>query len=118
MLYLEILFIMLLIVLNGIFAMSELAIVSAKKVHLKRLADEGKKAAQIALDFSQNTGRFLPTVQIGITLIGVLSGAFSGATLSEPFAHYLEAKGFAKDTAEFISVSAIVVSITYLTLII
>ena len=118
MLYLEISFVLFLIVLNGVFAMSELAIVSAKKVHLKRLADEGRKAAIIALNFAQDTGRFLPTVQIGITLIGVLSGAFSGATLSKPLTAYLVTLGLAGDTAEVISVSGIVVSITYLTLII
>lgn len=111
-------FILLLIVLNGIFAMSELAIVSAKKVHLKRLADEGSKAARIALDFSQDTGRFLPTVQIGITLIGILAGAFSGATFEAPITAYLETFGIEKDTAEFISVTGIVIIVTYITLII
>ncbi len=116
--YLEVLFILFLIFLNGIFAMSELAIVSAKKVHLKRLAEEGSKSARLALDFSQDTGRFLPTVQIGITLIGVLSGAFSGATLATPLTHYLEALGLNTDTAEFISVTGIVVVVTYFTLII
>ena len=92
--------------------MAELAIVSAKKVHLKRLADKGNRAARIALDFSYDTGRFLPTVQIGITLIGVLSGAFSGATLSLPLAQYLEGQNFTTDTAEFISVTLIVITIT------
>ncbi len=118
MIYLEILFILILILFNGVFAMAELAIVSAKKVHLKRLADKGNRAARIALDFSYDTGRFLPTVQIGITLIGVLSGAFSGATLSLPLAQYLEGQNFTTDTAEFISVTLIVITITYLTLII
>ena len=115
---LEIIFILFLIVLNGVFAMSELAIVSAKKVHLKRLADEGKKSARIAMDFAQDTGRFLPTVQIGITLIGVLSGAISGATLAEPLTLKLNQMGFEMDTAEIFAVSGIVALITYLTLII
>ncbi len=114
----EVLFILLLIIFNGVFAMSELAIVSSKKVHLKRLADEGSKSAAIALDLSKDTGRFLPTVQIGITLIGVLSGALSGATLSMPLTNYLIELNIAKETAEFISVSSIVITITYLTLII
>lgn len=118
MIYLEVLFILLLIIFNGVFAMSELAIVSSKKVHLKRLVDEGKKAARIAFDFSQDTGRFLPTVQIGITLIGVLSGAFSGATLAAPLTQYLEGLGVETDTAELVAVTGIVVIITYLTLII
>jgi len=116
--YLEAAFILLLIVFNGVFAMAELAIVSSKKVHLKRLADEGSKAARIALDFSQDTGRFLPTVQIGITLIGILAGAFSGATFEAPITAYLETFGIEKDTAEFISVTGIVIVVTYITLII
>lgn len=98
--------------------MSELAIVSAKKVHLKRLSDEGNKSARLALDFAEDTNRFLPTIQIGITLIGVLAGAFSGATFATPMAHFFEHLGLATDTAEFISVTSIVVVITYLTLII
>lgn len=115
----ELCVIALLILCNGIFAMSELAIVSAKKVHLKRLADEGRRSARIALDFAHDTGRFLPTVQIGITLIGVLSGAFSGATFSAPVAAWLvEHFGMTGERAEFVAVSTIVVSITYLTLII
>lgn len=118
MLYLEIAFVLFLILLNGVFAMSELAIVSSKKVHLKRLADEGSRSARIALNFALDTGRFLPTVQIGITLIGVLSGAFSGATLSEPLALYLNELGMRKSNAEIVSVTGIVVCITYLTLII
>lgn len=118
MIYLEALFIFLLIMFNGVFAMSELAIVSSKKVHLKRLAEQGNKAARIALDLSQDTGRFLPTIQIGITLIGVLAGAFSGATFAAPFTAYLEGWGIKTDTAEFVSVTTIVVGITYITLII
>lgn len=118
MIYLELLFVLLLIVLNGIFAMSELAIVSAKKVHLKRLAEEGCRSAQLALDFSHDTGRFLPTVQIGITLIGVLSGAFSGASFSGPVTAWLIGVGITPDTAQVVAVTGIVVAVTYVTLII
>ncbi len=116
--YLEITIILMLILLNGVFAMSELAIVSAKKVRLRRLADEGSKAAAQALAFAEDTGRFLPTVQIGITLIGILAGAFSGATLADYLTDDLVQRGLVHEHAEFISVSFIVVVITYLTLII
>ncbi|MGQ0527209.1 MAG: hemolysin family protein [Alphaproteobacteria bacterium] len=118
MLYIEIAIILALIVLNGIFAMSELAIVSSKKVHLRRLADEGSKAAAQSLDFAEDTGKFLPTVQVGITLIGILAGAFGGATLADHLTDYLLQFGLAHDTAEFIAVGLIVVVITYITLII
>lgn len=118
MIYLDIAFVVFLMFCNGMFAMSELAIVSSKKVHLKRLADEGSRGARIALEFAQDTGRFLPTVQIGITLIGILSGTVGGATLSEPLANYLVTYNMALDTAQIISVTLIVAAITYFTLII
>lgn len=118
MLYLEIAVVLLLMLMNGILAMSELAIVSAKKVHLKKLAEEGSKAAAKALEFSENTGRFLPTVQIGITLIGILAGAFSGATIADHLTEYFMIFGLTHDAAEAISVSCVVIIVTYLTLII
>lgn len=116
--YFELLVIFLLMVLNGVFAMSELAIVSSKKVHLRKLADEGNTSAARALAFAEDTGTFLPTVQIGITLIGILAGAFSGATLADYVTAYFEMAGLSHEHAEFVSVSIIVVVITYLTLII
>lgn len=118
MVYLELSIVLLLIVLNGVFAMSELAIVSAKRMHLKRLADGGNKAAAQALAFAEDTGRFLPTVQIGITLIGILSGVFSGATLGDYLTTYLTGLGIQESKAEVFSVSLIVVVVTYLTLVI
>lgn len=118
MLYIEITVMVALVLLNGVFAMSELAIVSSKKVHLKRLADEGNKAAAQALDFAEDTGRFLPTVQIGITLIGVLAGAFGGATIADHLTDYFMKFGLAHDGAEVIAVGFIVIAITYVTLII
>ena len=79
---LEILFILLLIVANGIFSGSEIAIVSARKVRLQQLADKGSRPARIALRLAETPNDFLSTVQIGITLIGVLSGAVAGATVA------------------------------------
>ena len=89
----EILIVAALIVLNGGLAMSELAIVSARPARLKPLAADGSRGAQIALRLAAEPGRFLSSVQIGITLVGVLSGAFSGATLGARLANWLVAQG-------------------------
>jgi len=80
-LYLEIAIILVLTVVNGVLAMSELAVVSSRPARLKVLLDQGSRGAGVALQLAEHPGRFLSTVQIGITLVGVLSGAFSGATL-------------------------------------
>ena len=80
---LEILLVFLLIVANGVFAMSEIAVVSARKVRLQQRATVGDKRAQTALDLANAPERFLSTVQIGITLIGILAGAFGCATIAE-----------------------------------
>src|SRR3972149_5465498 len=83
---LEILIIFLLLVLNGIFAMSEIAIVSARKARLQQLAEEGNLKARAALELANRPNDFLSTVQIGITLVGILAGAFGGATLAQELA--------------------------------
>jgi hypothetical protein len=75
--------ILLLIVLNGFFAMAELAVVSSRKARLRQMAESGRRGALTALRLAENPGRFLSTVQIGITLIGIFAGAFGGATLAE-----------------------------------
>ncbi|WP_271079136.1 hemolysin family protein [Aurantiacibacter sp. MUD61] len=89
----------LLIVLNGVFAMSELAIVSARTARLKMAADKGSKSAAIAIRLAAEPGKFLSTVQIGITLIGIIAGAVSGATLGAPVGERLEGFGLDPDTA-------------------
>ena len=83
MLYVEIAIVVVLVCVNGLLAMSELAIVSSRPARLKAMIDREVKGAGRALALGANPGRFLSTVQIGITLVGVLSGAFSGATLGE-----------------------------------
>lgn len=85
----ELAVVLVLILLNGFLAMSELAVVSSRKPRLQLLANTGNQGAVAALALVNDPGRFLSTVQIGITLIGVLAGAFSGATLAERFADYL-----------------------------
>ena len=99
-----------LIVLNGVFAMSELAIVSARTARLRMAADKGSKSAEIAMRLAAEPGKFLSTVQIGITLIGVIAGAVSGATLGEPVGERIATFGVPEDTAlniGFVSVIAL-----------
>ena len=113
----EILVLAALIVLNGVLAMSEMAIVSARPARLKSL--EGKsKGAAAALKLAENPGRFLSTVQIGITMVGVLSGALSGATLGLRLTNSLIGMGMDADWASTFGVGGVVVSITYVSLII
>lgn len=115
---LHITLILLLIVLNGILAMSELAIVSARPGRLRQRADEGDKGAATAMALASDPGRFLSTVQIGITLIGILNGVFGGATLTGPFANVLAKVPFIGGYATTFAGLAVVVVITYLSLII
>ena len=85
-LVIEIVIILLLLVANGVFAMTEMAVVSARKAKLKRLADAGDAGARVALELAESPNRFLPTVQIGITLVGLLAAAFGGITVAEQIA--------------------------------
>jgi putative hemolysin len=109
--------IVLLILLNGIFAMSETALVSSRKARLRQRAEEGERGARAALELAEEPNRFLSTVQIGISLIGVLAGAFGGATLAEPLAGALRSVPALAPYAEPIAFGAVVVAITYLSLI-
>src|SRR5215217_8646273 len=95
----DVLIILALIALNGVFAMSELAIVSSREARLKALAKSGSRGAQCALDLASDPGRFLSTAQSGITLISIFAGAFSGASLGEPVAQRLELLGLQAETA-------------------
>ena len=92
--WLDMVLILLLIALNGVFAMSELAVVSSREARLKAMAKGGSSGAQCALALAADPGRFLSTVQIGITLISILAGAYSGASLGEPVAQRLALFGF------------------------
>ncbi|NKQ88199.1 hemolysin family protein [Rhizobium ruizarguesonis] len=115
---LEISIVILLTIVNGVLAMSELAVVSARPARLKVLADQGSAGARQALRLADHPGRFLSTVQIGITLVGVLSGAFSGATLGARLSAWLLAQGLPEAWAEGLGVGSVVVAITYLSLIV
>ena len=113
----EILIVVALIVLNGVLSMSEMAIVSARPARLRSL--EGKsRGAAAALRLGEQPGRFLSTVQIGITAVGVLSGAFSGATLGARLSDWLAVQGIARETANTLGVGGVVLVLTYLSLIV
>jgi putative hemolysin len=113
----EIIVILLLVLLNGAFAMSELAIVSARRVRLMALQRRGSPGAGAAMALADDPQRFLPTVQVGITLVGVLAGAFGGARLAGTLAGALEAIPGIGRQAEPIALVLVVVLITYLSLI-
>ncbi|MEK0082539.1 hemolysin family protein [Benzoatithermus flavus] len=115
---LELVIVLCLILLNGFFAMSELAVVSARKPRLKAMADARQRGAEAALALIENPGRFLSSVQIGITLIGVLAGAFSGATLAGHLAVELRRLGIGPGLADTVAVVVVVAAVTYLSLIV
>ncbi len=107
-----------LILLNGVFALSELSVVSARKPRLTLMAEQGKSGARAALRLAEEPGRFLSAVQIGITLIGILAGAVSGAALGGKFAIVLEGWGLSDDVAEVASYVVVIGSITFFSVII
>ena len=115
--WLEILLVFTLTLVNGVLAMSELAIVSSRKARLKVMADNGSRGAALAMQLAADPGKFLSSVQIGITLVGVLSGAFSGATLGVRLAGALIDAGLSPALAQTFGVGGVVVAITYLSLI-
>ncbi|HWG78946.1 MAG TPA: hemolysin family protein [Stellaceae bacterium] len=118
MLWLQIAVVFLLILLNGFFAMAEMAVVSARKARLQHAAELGRDGARVALELKRDPGRFLSTVQIGITVISVIASAFGGATLADTLAQHLEAfPGWVTDYAKSISFAAVVILISYFTLI-
>lgn len=113
MLLTEILIVVVLILVNGALAMSELAVVSARPARLKVLADQGSQGAATAIKLAEDPGKFLSSVQIGITLVGILSGAFSGATLGLRLTVWLESIGVPDNIADVAGVGVVVVLITY-----
>ena len=114
----EIAIVVALILVNGLLAMSELAIVSARPARLKGMAERHVKGAGRALTLGANPGRFLSTVQIGITLVGVLSGAFSGATLGHRLTEWMVERGVPDGIADAFGVGIVVALITYASLIV
>jgi putative hemolysin len=117
-LYLELGIVAVLIVVNGLLSMSELAIVSSRPARLAALVEKGVTGSRRALTLASDPGKFLSTVQIGITLIGVLSGAISGATLGQRLTLWLTELGMSQGLADAIGVGSVVGAITYASLIV
>ena len=110
--WLDVLLILALIALNGVLAMSELAIVSAREARLKALAKSGSGGARCALELASDPGRFLSTVQSGITLIAIFAGAFSGEKLGEPTAERMQLLGLDPNTAHTVGFGLVIVLTT------
>jgi putative hemolysin len=115
---LELIILFLLIIFNGLLSMSELAVISARKARLQQMADEGDAGAAKALALAASPGQFLSTVQIGITLVGILAGAFGGATIARWLGEQLARVPALEDYTDPISVGVVVVIVTYLSLVI
>jgi putative hemolysin len=114
----DVVVILMLIALNGVFAMAEMAIVSSRKPRLKAMAKSGRWGAQTAFELASDPGRFLSTVQIGITLIGILAGAYSGASLGAPVGARLARLGLEPQTAAMIGFAIVIMLTTYASLVI
>jgi putative hemolysin len=116
--WLDVLLILALVALNGVLSMSELAIVSSREARLKAIAKSGSRGAKCALDLAADPGRFLSTVQSGITMIAIFAGAFSGASLGEPVAERFELLGLKPETAHTVGFGVVIVLTTYVSLVI
>jgi putative hemolysin len=114
----EIIIIFILLLINAFFAMSEMAVVSSSKPMLRQWANKGNKRAARALNLAENSGKFLSTVQVGITLVGTLAGAYGGATIAEKIEPYFDSISFINPHGEFAAVAIVVGVITYLSVII
>lgn len=114
----DLVIILCLVLLNGLFAMSELAIVSARSSRLRLAKSKGSKSARIALALAADPGKFLSTVQIGITLIGILAGAYSGASLGGPVGERLAALGLPAKYAGQTGFAVVIIGVTFLSLVI
>jgi len=118
MVFVELVIVAVLICINGLLAMAELAVVSSRRSRLQALIDRSVAGSRRALALASDPGKFLSSVQIGITLVGVLSGAFSGATLGLRLAGLFESAGFSAGSAEAVGVGLVVAAITYASLIV
>jgi putative hemolysin len=116
--WLDVLLILALIALNGLLAMSELAIVSSRDARLKAMARSGSRGARSALELAAEPGRFLSTVQSGITLISIINGAFSGASLGEPIADRFQHAGLSQGSAHTVGFGLVIFLITFVSLVI
>ena len=111
---LEIVLILLLVIGNGVFAMAEIAVVSSRKARLRGRAENGDRGAAIALELAEKPEHFLSTVQIGITLVGILAGVFGGATLAEELGVQFNTVAWITPHGESVGLAVVVLAITYL----
>lgn len=114
----EVVIIILLIVANGVLSMSEIALVTARKARLHQWADEGDRGARLALDIANSPNDFLSTVQVGITLVGIITGAFGGATIARELADHLKHIPAVAAYADALAFAVVVALITYFSLIV
>ncbi|GAA4404980.1 hemolysin family protein [Quisquiliibacterium transsilvanicum] len=114
----EVLILLGLILLNGLFAMSEIALVTARKARLQKLVDEGDSGAAAALALGEDPNRFLSTIQIGITSIGILNGIVGEAALAAPFADWMETLGASQPWSDYAATGLVVVVVTYVSIVI
>src|SRR5688500_17444271 len=113
MLLVELAIVLGLVVVSGFLAMSELARASARRPLLEQMARDGSRGAAVALNLTREPGRILSTVQIGITLVGIIAGAFSGATIAERADAWLESYGMPTRIAEPLAFTVVIVTSTY-----
>ncbi|WP_213980158.1 hemolysin family protein [Sphingomonas sp. dw_22] len=116
--WIDVAIILVLVAVNGVFSMSELAIVSARTARLEALARNGNKGAATAILLAADPGKFLSTVQIGITLIGIVAGAYSGASLGEPVGQRIQWLGLDAETAHTVGIALVIALTTYASLIV
>ena len=114
----DLLLIVLLILLNGVFAMSEMAVVSSRKARLQNLSDDGSLGAEAALKLHQEPSSFLSTIQVGITLVGILSGAIGEAALADPLSEWLGSFSFMEPYARGVALTITVVTLTYFSVVV
>jgi len=113
----EIIILLLLVLINGVFSMAEIALVSSRKAKLRVEAEKGNAGAEKALNLAEEPGHFLSTIQIGITLIGILSGAYGGVTIARSLSVYLQQYPLLRPYSDTLSLSLVVLVITYLSLV-
>jgi putative hemolysin len=114
----ELIFLGILIILNGVFAMSEIAVVSARKARLQQWADDGRASAGVALELANDPGRFFSTIQVGITTIGILSGALAEASVANSLAAHFALVPGLEPYSQWIATGIVVVILTYLSVVI
>jgi putative hemolysin len=114
----EVLILLGLVLLNGIFAMSEIALVTARKARLQKRVEEGDRGAAAALALGEDPNRFLSTIQIGITSIGILNGIVGQAALAAPFADWLETMGVDSPQSDYAATALVVVVVTYVSIVV